>query len=95
MRRFTVRVELHGAEADREAYPKLHSEMAKEKFLRYLSLTNGRKMQLPEAEYSFTGKGGIKSILQRAKTAASTTGYESSVLVTEVASRIYDNLKEI
>lgn len=95
MSRYTIRVELHGAASDPGAYEKLGRAMEREKCLDYLSLSEGRRVKLPSAEWSFTGKATISEMMGKAKRAAATTGYPSAILVTQVRSRVYDGLAEI
>jgi hypothetical protein len=95
MSRYTIRVELHGAASDPEAYEKLGQAMEQEKCLDYLSLSKGRKAKLPSAEWSFTGKVTISNMMSKVKQAVVRTGYQASVVVTQVRSRVYDGLAEI
>lgn len=82
-----VRVELHSAsEAD---YLKLHSEMEKLGFYRYL-LSNGTKLQLPTAEYSIFSTLSVTAIKNFAKGAANSTGKGSWILAVQVAAIDWD-----
>ncbi|MBV8097948.1 MAG: hypothetical protein JOZ31_02210 [Verrucomicrobia bacterium] len=96
MPRFTVRVELHGAEDDREVYDRLHSTMKKHGFSRTISFGNVR-YELPSAEYNRTGDSLIgKDVLEDAKAAAEEVWEDFAILVTQTQeSRLRWNLKKV
>lgn len=90
MARYTVRVELHKANSD--DYETLHEYMKQEGFLRYITDEDGAKHQLPTAEYNISSKGDKRTVLNKAKQAASRTGKRYMVLVTESDGRTWYNL---
>jgi hypothetical protein len=101
MPRFTVRVELHGAENQPAKYTALHEAMGKKGFRRTISFTgdgDDTKYELPPAEYNRTPDAAltVANVLEEAKAAASTVQKEFSVLVTqtEVARGIF-GLKKV
>ena len=83
MAQFVTRVELHSAtEAD---YVKLHREMEARGFSRTIPSSDGKRYQLPTAEYWFEGAFALTGVLELADSAASATGRSSWILVTEAA----------
>lgn len=92
MSRFTTRVELH--EANEEDYEKLHAAMEVEGFTRTIANTAGTQYYLPSAEYSRSGDLTNDEVLKSAKRAATTTGKEFSVLVTQGVRRWW-NLEKV
>lgn len=75
---FFVRVELHGGVlAD---YTKLHQAMEKAGFSRTVEADDGKKYNLPTAEYSVEGTYTLDQVLNAADTAAKTTGKTHIVL---------------
>jgi hypothetical protein len=82
MARFTVRVELHGAEGKEDTYSKLHKEMAKKGFSREIEIDE-ITYELPPAEYNWTGDSDPDEVLKHAKAAASIVWKTFSVLVTK------------
>lgn len=90
MARYTVRVELHRADSD--DYDLLHEFMEAEGFFRYIVDGDDVKHQLPTAEYNISSSGDRDAILKRAKQAASQTGKQYMVLVTESNGRTWWNL---
>ncbi len=87
MAKFTTRVELHTATD--EDYQILHSAMAKQGFTRTIDADDGT-YHLPTAEYNRVGDLTRETVVQLAKTAASTTGKRYSVLVTEGTRQWYN-----
>lgn len=68
MTSYTVRVELHGAESDE--YEKLHAEMAKEGFEKFI-LIGTDFYKLPTAEYSLVDSPlSIHEVTEKASKAA-------------------------
>ena len=97
---FTTRVELHHSSTSKD-YDKLHEEMEKEGFWRYIRLDGEKeKYHLPTAEYNY-GKNDdntitTQSVLDLAKEAAKRTGLKFMVLVTKAdGARKWDNLDEV
>ena len=90
MARYTVRVELHDAAGD--DYDDLHAYMEQEGFLRYITDVNGKKYQLPTAEYNIETNKDRSTVLEKAKRAAANTGHKYMVLITESAGRSWHNL---
>jgi hypothetical protein len=83
MPRFTVRVELHGAENQPAKYTALHEAMGKKGFSRTITFSD-TKYELPPAEYNRTPDAAltVDDVLRDAKAAAATVQKEFSVLVT-------------
>jgi hypothetical protein len=90
--KYTTRVELHRASDD--DYDTLHAAMADQGFSRQVEKSDGTSYHLPTAEYSYDGSASRAKVLERAKTAAATTGRTYCVLVTESNGRSWYNLKE-
>jgi hypothetical protein len=88
MASFTVRVELHNAtEGD---YEELHTAMENEGFIRTIQGSDGKVYRLPTAEYNRILDGLTRNtVLQDAKSAASSTGRRYWVLVTESKGRTW------
>lgn len=82
MARFTVRVQLHGADEGDDAYDTLHAQMKKRGFVRTIE-SDSTTYDLPWGSYNYVGERTIDDILERAKDAAAATGYKAGVLVTE------------
>jgi hypothetical protein len=83
MPRFTVRVELHGAEGRIETYDKLHKEMEKKGFSRQLKLGE-ITYEMPPAEYNRNDNSlTADKALDDAKAAAAAVWNKFSVLVTQ------------
>jgi len=91
MTRFTTRVELHNADSD--DYERLHDAMKAKGFSRLITDSEGKKYHLPTAEYNYDGNLELQAVLDRAKSAADTTGLKHSILTTESAGRRWSNLK--
>ena len=87
---FTVRVELHRADAD--DYERLHAEMEQERFKRTINSDDGVTYHLPTAEYNFSGNVTRQQVLDKAKKAAERTKKGYAVLVTESAARTWSGL---
>jgi hypothetical protein len=85
MDRFTVRVQLHGADEGDDAYDTLHAQMKKRGFVRTIDGSDSTSYDLPWGSYNYVGERTIEQVLDRAKDAASTTGYKAGILVTEGA----------
>ena len=86
MPKFTTRVELHKATS--EDYEVLHAEMEKEGFWRFIQIEGEKeKYQLLTAEYNHSGEYTTIKILEKAKSAATTTKKTFSVLVTQTEVR--------
>lgn len=83
MARFTIRIELHGAEPN--DYPALHKAMEHAGFLCTITSTEGIVYKLPKAEYSLIGPYTFDQAFAKAKKAAATIGEPLSILATEVA----------
>ena len=90
MDKFTARVELH--DAQERHYDILHAEMGKKGFSRTITSDDGKKFKLPWAEYNLEANWTRDRVLQEAKAAATTTGKEYEILVTEAIARIWFNL---
>lgn len=90
MAQFTTRIELHAATD--EDYDQLHSAMKDNGFSRLIKSDDGVWYHLPWAEYNFVGAVTYTDVLNKAKTAANTTGCSYVVLVTESNGRIWHNL---
>jgi hypothetical protein len=94
-KRFTVRVELHGAEDAPEIYGELHEAMQNHHFSRTIKI-NDVTYDLPSAEYTRFGDSLTgKQVLEDAKEAAYEVWDEFSVLVTPTTeNRLQYNLKK-
>lgn len=90
MSRYTVRVELHRADSD--DYDMLHEYMEDEGFQRYISDGEGKKYQLPTAEYNISTSSDKSAVLGKAKKAASRTGKTYMILITKSNGRTWYNL---
>ena len=93
MTKFTVRVELHGA--DDSDYESLHEAMQGKGFSRTIKDGDGIEYHLPTAEYNFSGSGTAQQVLNSAKEAAQTTDYDFEILVTESTSRRWYHLEPV
>jgi hypothetical protein len=91
MAKFTARVELHAASD--EDYEVLHDAMETAGFSKTISADDGT-YQLPTAEYNRVADLTRDAVLQDAKSAASSTGRQYSILVTE-GSRTWWNLRKV
>jgi hypothetical protein len=90
MTQFTVRVELHRADAD--DYETLHSAMKDEGFSRLIKSSDGKRYHLPTAEYDRSGELTRSEVLDSAGKAAAQTNKKASILVTESAGRTWRGL---
>jgi hypothetical protein len=77
MARATTRVELHEDDertkvlkTSSEEYTKLHAEMRKRGFRRYVTSSDGDMQQLPPAEYSYEGENTVEELYEKIKAAA-------------------------
>jgi hypothetical protein len=75
---FFVRVELHGGSLS--DYTKLHEAMATAGFSRTVVGNDGRKYNLPTAEYTVDGNHSIDQVSTAANVAATKTGRTHIVL---------------
>ena len=93
MSQFTVRIELH--EAQWTDYETLHTAMENRGFSRLITSDDGRRYQLPWAEYN--GKANLTSgqVRDIALDAAKTTGKSNAVLVTEAIGRAWSGLTQV
>jgi len=87
---FTTRVELHGA--DWEDYQLLHKKMAAQGFSRTITSDDGKRYNMPPAEYNFDGPVDRNQVLAKAKSAASQVKTSFAAFVTESAGRIWSGL---
>lgn len=92
MANFTVRVELH--QADWSHYEKLHAAMEAKGFSRIITSTDGRRYQLPLAEYNGSANLTSEQVRDIAQAAANTTGKANSILVTEAKARAWVGLNQ-
>ncbi|WP_271618643.1 hypothetical protein [Bradyrhizobium sp. CCBAU 51745] len=90
MASFTTRVELH--DADWSDYDLLHKKMAVQGFSRVITSDDGKRYQLPPAEYNFDGSASRADVLAKAKTAAAQVKTSYAVIVTESAGRTWSGL---
>jgi hypothetical protein len=73
---FAARVELHGVQHDHTEYTRLHSAMQSQGFSRVIVGRDGRRWQLPPAEYVHGGAGQtIEGILAKIQAAVTTIGW--------------------
>jgi hypothetical protein len=89
---FTTRVELHDADGD--DYETLHDAMEARGFTRTIESGDGIVYALPTAEYNIGGALTTDGVLAKAKVAATTTGLQYGVLVTESTGRKWFGLKK-
>jgi hypothetical protein len=87
---YTVRIELH--KASYSNYEALHGYMETVGFSRTITADDGRKFQLPPAEYSYVGAEAKQQVLEAAKRAAAQTGLNFAVVVTAGESVIWEGL---
>lgn len=92
MKRFTVRVELHGDDPD---YQLLHDEMEKANFFRTIKGDTGNIYQLPDAEYNYSANVSRGIVLDRAYAIANRVQKSPSVLVSESVGRAWKGLKKV
>lgn len=79
---FITRVELHYANVN--DYQRLHVAMGRHDFTRVVSV-DGVQRQLPNAEYYHSDNSTGQAILDKAKTAVSSTGKTAAILVSHVS----------
>ncbi len=91
MSNFTTRVELH--DADWSDYQTLHDKMTAQGFSRTIRSDDGKRYQLPPAEYNFEGTVGRDKVLEKAKIAAGQVKRQFAVFVTESAGRTWSGLE--
>jgi hypothetical protein len=89
--KFTTRVELYNADDD--DYGELHKYMRDEGFTRTIE-ADGKRYRLPPAEYNRVGDLSCEDVRSAAVRAASRTGRDHAVLVTE-GSRCWQGLEKI
>lgn len=87
---FTVRVELHNANAN--DYDVLHAAMEQAGFSRLIAADSGKIYQMPWAEYNGSGDLTSSQVRDIARTAANTTGRSNAVLATQSTSRAWVGL---
>lgn len=92
MARFTVRVELHGA--DEDDYDLLHERMERAGFSRQIEGGDGKLYHLPPAEYDFQGQETIEQVRTKAHEVARTVRQRPAILVTQ-GSRAWSGLDEV
>lgn len=80
---FITRIELHSAV--RDAYTRLHAEMANEGFTRNIKGSDNVLYDLPTASYCKIGNYQIADVLLSAKRAAVKVDTDYEVLVTQAA----------
>jgi hypothetical protein len=91
MSSFTTRVELH--DADWADYDLLHKKMVAQGFSRTITSDDGKRYQLPPAEYNYEGSGTRADVLAKARAAASQVKQSYAVFVTESAGRTWSGLQ--
>jgi hypothetical protein len=97
MASFTTRIELTNLpDGDsREIYEALHGEMAEYNFSKEIVSDDGKRYELPDAEYNISGSYNRSEVLNMAKEAISNIGRTGRVLVTESNGRTWSGLKSI
>jgi hypothetical protein len=93
MASFTVRVELH--DADATDYAMLDEGMKEEGFERWIIAPGGGKHRLPTGEYHINSTLQLETIMEQALEAAYTAKPEPppSIIVTEAVRRLCSGLK--
>ena len=91
MAKFTVRVELHAANA--ADYETLHAAMRTEGFSQFITSGDGVKYHLPTAEYNREGNFTQDHVLQLTKSAVAKVNKKAAILVTEAVSRTWEGLQ--
>lgn len=84
MANFLTRVELHQARGS--DYDELHRLMAAQNFRRHIQASDGRRYQLPTAEYWCHGNLSASDVREIARAAASKTGLGFWIIVAEYSS---------
>lgn len=91
MAKFTVRVELHAANADDYDVP--HGAMEGAGFSRQISSDAGVSYHLPWAEYNIEDSLDKSQVCDKANAAAQDTGKSFAILVTESNGRTWIGLE--
>ena len=92
MAKFTTRVELHDGQS--EDYVVLHEAMEAQGFSREIASSDGTIYEMPWAEYNLIADTTKENVLERAKVAATKTGCDFGILVTE-GDRTWHGLKVV
>jgi hypothetical protein len=90
---YTVRVELHDASWD--DYETLHAAMQNVGFSRTITSADGKKYQLPTAEYDARASQDATQVRQIGSNAAKATGRRFSVLVSASSQRAWLGLQQV
>jgi hypothetical protein len=93
MARYTIRIELHDADADRYGLMYLFLEAVG--FSDSFTTSDGARYRLPFGEYSYVGPAERHQMLELAKGCAARMTADYSVLVTEVAGRAWVGLARV
>jgi hypothetical protein len=91
MKRFIVRVELHGA--NEAHYTKLHELMAARGLKRFIDSEGGGNCWLPPAEYNMITDLSPPDVRNVARACAAAVGLRFALLVTEANSVLWDGLQ--
>ena len=89
---FLTRIELHDTSRSGEEYELLHEEMRKLGFKRSIPRDDGKRYQLPTAEYHSIHDDTSDGVMEIAKIAANKTGLKYSVVVANCFSISFDYL---
>ncbi|WP_141211449.1 hypothetical protein [Rhodoferax sp. TH121] len=92
MAKFTIRVELHDAQA--KDYATLEKALAAKNITDVIT-SDGVKYKMPPAEYQCHGELTAAQVRDIAVAAAESTGKKHAVLVTESASRAWVGLNKV
>lgn len=95
MAQFITRVELHGVNHDHSAYQVLHGAMEKAGFSRTIKGSNNITYHLPTAEYNLIGNYTLPQVLEMAKSAATITAKQFSVLSSLISQATWHNLSQV
>lgn len=90
MRKFIVRIELHGA--SRDHYVRLHDLMHASGFTNVIVSDAGAKFQLPPAEYIGVSNTTTTQMLSSAKNCARQIGLRFAVAVFEYSTAAWEGL---
>ena len=93
MARFISRVELHHAAYD--DYEKLHTEMAKQGFLRVIQGSDGKTYQLPTGDYYGQGSVTLEVAYKAVCDAVDRTGKAYEVIISETSASRWIGLKQV
>lgn len=93
MTMFTIRVELHGAQAHH--YASLAQKLAQFGVIDIITSDDGRKWKLPPAEYTYTGNSTLEQVLDAVQGAADAVIASNAVFVTKADSRMWKGLKQV